>query len=61
MAKDKYYLKNLGKESRKIFNSFNAKVDTEGHILRVSYDTNAIQGKFDMLINSILNAQRGTV
>jgi hypothetical protein len=61
MTKNKDYLQNLEKEPRKIFDAFNAKVEIEGHILRVSNAMNVIQGNFDMHINSILNAQRGTV
>jgi hypothetical protein len=54
-------LQNLEKESRKIFDAFNAKVEIKGRILRVSNAMDAIQGNFDIIINSILNAQRGTV
>jgi Fic family protein len=55
------YKQELEGESRKKRDTFNAKVEIEGHILRVNNAMNAIQSNVDMLINSIVNAQKGMV
>jgi hypothetical protein len=38
---------------------FNAKIEVDGHILRVSNAILALQRKLDILIDSVINAQKG--
>jgi hypothetical protein len=55
------YMHTLGTELRTKFNASNTKVKIEGHILRTSNAMTAIWSNIDVLINSVVNAQKGIV
>jgi len=40
-------------------NLFSAKTEIEGHILRVNNAINTLQRNFDLLIDNVINAQKG--
>ena len=59
MVKVSDYLSNLKADTDTKLNLVNTKVEVEGHILKVNLAMNAIQRKLDLLINSVINAQKG--
>jgi hypothetical protein len=46
-------------ETESTLNIFSAKVEVEGHMLRVNTAMNKLQRKLDLLIDSVVNAQKG--
>ena len=42
-------------------NLFNAKIEIEGHILRVNSAMSTLQRNLDLLIDSVTNAQKGVL
>jgi len=55
------YVQALDTETGRGFNIFHAKLEIESHALRASHAVMTIQNKIDVLIYSIINAQRGIV
>jgi hypothetical protein len=42
-------------------NLFSANIEIEGHILRVNNEINTLQRNHDLLIDSVINAQKGVL
>jgi hypothetical protein len=42
-------------------NLFSAEIEIEGHIVRVDNAMNALQDNLDLLIGSVINAQKGVL
>jgi hypothetical protein len=53
------YLNTLKSESDAKMNLVSAKIEVEGHILRVNSAISTLQRKLDLLINSVVNAHKG--
>jgi len=61
MSKVTKYMDTLRSETNERMNLFSAKIEVEGHILRVSNAINALQRNLDLLIDSVMNAQKGVL
>lgn len=55
------YMNTLRTETNEKMNLFNAKIEIEGHISRVNNAMNALQRNLDLLIDSVINAQKGVL
>jgi hypothetical protein len=51
----------LKAETREKMDIFGAKIEIEGHMLRVNNAINTLQRKSDMLISNVVNAQKGVL
>lgn len=51
----------LKAQSNEKKNLFSAKIESEGHILRVNNAMNTLQYNLHLLIDSLLNAQKGVL
>jgi hypothetical protein len=61
MSRVTKYMNTLRSETAEKINLFNAKIETEGHILRVNNAVNTLQCSLDLLIDSVINAQKGVL
>jgi hypothetical protein len=61
MMKVSDYVSSLKADTDKKVNLVGTKVEVEGHILKVNIAMNAIQRKLDLLINRVINAQKGVL
>ena len=61
LTKLKSYLEELTSETRTQLNTLTVKMTLEGHFTRVNSACNAIQRNLDLIIDSILNAQKGVL
>jgi hypothetical protein len=59
MSKVTKYIETLKSEEEAKINLVSAKVEVEGHILRVNGAVSTLQRKLDLLVNSVMNAQKG--
>jgi hypothetical protein len=55
------YMNTLKADSDSKMNLFNAKIEVEGHILRVNNAINELQRKLDILMDSVVNTQKGII
>ena len=55
------YMDTLRSETNDRMNLFSAKIEVKGHIPRVSNAINALQHNLDLLIDSVMNAQKGVL
>jgi hypothetical protein len=55
------YMNTLRAETNEKVNLFNAKIEIEGHILRVNNAMTALQRSLDLLIDNVINAQKGVL
>jgi hypothetical protein len=53
------YMGTLRSETTASLNLINAKIEVEGHILKVTNALNAVQRNLDLLIDSVAHAQKG--
>jgi hypothetical protein len=53
------YMDTLRSETSASFNMVSAKIEIEGHILKVTSAMNAVQRNLDLLIDSVVHAQKG--
>jgi hypothetical protein len=51
----------LRSEINEKMNLFSAKIEIEGHILRVNNAINTLQRNLDLLMDSVINAQKGVL
>jgi len=55
------YINTLKSETNEKIYLFSTKIEVEGHILRVNNAMNAVQCNFYLLIQSVINAQKGVL
>ena len=55
------YMNTLKLETNKKMNLFSAKIEIEGHILRVNNAMSTLQRNLDVLIDSVVNARKGVL
>jgi len=55
------YMDTLRLEINEKMNLFSMKIEVEGHILRVNNAINVLQRNLDLLIDSVINAQKGVL
>jgi hypothetical protein len=61
MGKVIKYMDTLRLETNEKMNLVSTKIEVERHILRVNNAINALQRKLDILIDSVMNGQRGVL
>ena len=55
------YMNTLKLETNEKMNLFSAKIEIEGHIVRVNSAMSTLQCNLDLLIDSVINAQKGVL
>jgi hypothetical protein len=55
------YMNTLRTKTDEKMNLFNAKIEVEGHILRINNSMIVLQRNLDLLIDSVVNAQKGVL